>query len=343
MQALQTVTQMKVERFKEILSKFQNITPILVIGDIGIDKYTLGEVTRISPEAPVPVVVVSKEWPKLGLASNISHNLQTLKIKSTICGVVGTDANGTQFEHLLEENGLSTWGVVHDPSRPTTYKERVTTNIQQICRIDYENVHPLSSEVEQKLFSRINEFAHQHGPIILEDYAKGTLTDSLMQKVIALARKQKRLVAVDPYRTRRPEIYRGANLLKPNLAEGKMLAHALGLSEDKWENISSFLLEKLDIDMVAMTLGADGMLVQQRGQAAIHVPTVATEVFDVSGAGDTTISVLVAALSAGASLTEAAVIGNCAAGVVVGKKGTATVGQDELLEFFQSKFMRLHT
>ncbi|HAZ11255.1 MAG TPA: D-glycero-beta-D-manno-heptose-7-phosphate kinase [Bdellovibrionales bacterium] len=340
---MQTFTNMKVERFKEILSKFQSISPILVVGDIGIDKYTFGEVTRISPEAPVPVVVVTKEWPKLGLASNISHNLTTLQIRSTICGVVGNDPNAQQFEHLLEENGLSTWGVVHDPSRPTTYKERVTTNIQQICRIDYEKVHPLSTDVEQKLFSRINEFTHKHGPIILEDYAKGTLTDSLLQKVIALARKQKRLVAIDPYRTRRPEVYRGANLLKPNLAEGKMLAHALGMSEDKWENISSVLLEKLDIDMIAMTLGADGMLIQEKGQAAIHIPTVATEVFDVSGAGDTTISVLVGVLSVGGSLAEAAVIGNCAAGVVVGKKGTATVSQEELLEFFQGKFLRLRS
>ncbi|MEK6626744.1 MAG: PfkB family carbohydrate kinase [Bdellovibrionota bacterium] len=340
---MQTFTNIKVERFQEILAKFPSITPILVVGDIGIDKYTFGVVTRISPEAPVPIMVVTKEWPKLGLASNISHNLTTLQIRSTICGVVGDDSNAHQFEHLLEENGLSTWGVVHDSSRPTTYKERVTTNIQQICRIDYEKVHPLSADVEQKLYARINEFTQQHGPIILEDYAKGTLTDSLLQKVITLARKQKRLVAVDPYRTRRPEVYRGASLLKPNLAEGKMLAHALGMSEEKWENISSVLLEKLDIDMIAMTLGADGMLIQEKGQSAIHIPTVATEVFDVSGAGDTTISVLVGVLCAGGSLAEAAVIGNCAAGVVVGKKGTATVNQHELLEFFQDKFLRLRS
>lgn len=329
---------MSLHRMQQILEKMPSIDPILVIGDVGIDKYTLGEVSRISPEAPVPVVEVTKEWTKLGLASNISHNLQTVNVRSTICGVIGNDTNGDLFERLLEESKLSTWGLVRDSSRPTTFKERVTTPIQQVCRIDYEKTTPIEAELELKLMERIREFSSGHGAIILEDYAKGTLTSKLVAEIIQDGHKKGKKIFVDPYRTKPADTYRNCDLFKPNLAEGKMLAKSLGMHDGHWSDITQLFIDRLNIAMVAMTLGPEGMIIQEKGKAPVHVPTAATEVFDVSGAGDTTISLLTASMAAGATLEEAAIIGNCAAGVVVGKKGTATVDQQELIEFFTNKF-----
>ncbi|MFA6235679.1 MAG: PfkB family carbohydrate kinase [Bacteriovorax sp.] len=324
------------ERFNEITSKFSSIDPIVVVGDVGIDKYTFGEVKRISPEAPVPVLEVTKEWLKLGLAANISHNLTTLGVKSTLCGVVGNDNNANLFDNLLEDEKLNTWGIVRSSSRPTIFKERVTTNTQQICRIDYESSEYIDSDTENKILVRVDEFVKNHKALIIEDYAKGTLTKSLISSLITKFKENGRLVAVDPGRSTPPLFYKGATLLKPNLSEAKSMVESLGYNEKKLENMAKILVEKLDLQMLVITLGGDGMaLLDVKNQPELKIiPTVANEVFDVSGAGDTAISVLTSALLAGASLEEAAWIGNCASGVVVGKKGTATVNLEELNNFF---------
>ena len=175
---------MKLNRFESLIAEFQSLPPVLVAGDIGIDKYTYGEVRRISPEAPVPVLEVTKEWLKLGLAANISHNLKTLGVGSLLCGVIGDDSRASVFESLLEESDLRIWGVIRDKTRPTIYKERVTTGTQQICRIDYESQTPLNLETETKLTKLLQDFAKDHGALILEDYAKGTLTKNLIQRLI---------------------------------------------------------------------------------------------------------------------------------------------------------------
>lgn len=324
------------ERFNEITSKFNNLEPIVVVGDVGIDKYTFGEVKRISPEAPVPILEVTKEWLKLGLAANISHNLNTLGVKSTLCGVVGDDNNANLFDNLLEDEKLNTWGIVRTKSRPTIFKERVTTNTQQICRIDYESSDPIDQDTEQKILLRVDKFIETHKALIIEDYAKGTLTKDLISSLISKFKLAGKLVAVDPGRTTPPLYYKGANLLKPNLSEAKIMVESLGYKEKKLETISAILVDKLQLDMLVITLGADGMaLLDVKNQPVLKIiPTVANEVFDVSGAGDTAISVLTSSLIAGATLEEAAWIGNCASGVVVGKKGTATVDLVELHNFF---------
>lgn len=323
-------------RFNEITAKFNSIDPIVVVGDVGIDKYTFGEVRRISPEAPVPVLEVTKEWLKLGLAANISHNLRTLGVKSTLCGVVGDDNNANVFDNLLEDEKLNTWGIVRTKSRPTIFKERVTTNTQQICRIDYESSDYIDEETEQKILLRMDEFVKNHQALIIEDYAKGTLTKSLIASLISKFKSNGRLVAVDPGRSTPPLFYKGATLLKPNLSEAKIMVESLGYKEKQLENIAKILIEKLDLQMLVITLGAEGMaLIDTKIQSELKIiPTVANEVFDVSGAGDTAISVLTSALLSGATLEEAAWIGNCASGVVVGKKGTATVNLEELNSFF---------
>lgn len=325
------------ERFNEITAKYKTLSPIIVVGDVGIDKYTFGEVKRISPEAPVPVLEVTKEWLKLGLAANISHNLNTLGVKSTLCGVVGEDNNANIFDNLLEDEHLNTWGIVRSSLRPTIFKERVTTNTQQICRIDYESSEPLDEATERKLLSRVEGFADSHQAIIIEDYAKGTLTKDLIHSLIEKFKNVGKLVAVDPGRTTPPLYYKGATLLKPNLSEAKAMVESLGYKEKKLENLAKILVDKLDLQMLVITLGPDGMaLLDVKHQPELKIiPTVANEVFDVSGAGDTAISVLTSSLIAGATLEEAAWIGNCASGVVVGKKGTATVNLEELHSFYQ--------
>lgn len=324
------------ERFIHLMDQFTALDPILVVGDVGIDKYTYGEVKRISPEAPVPVLEVTKEWLKLGLAANISHNLKTLDVKSTLCGVVGNDNHASIFETLLEDENLHTWGLVRSSDRPTIFKERVTTNTQQICRIDYESTDEITKDTEQKLFSRLTEFGAKHSAIIIEDYAKGTLTKELLEKMIAHFKEQKKFMAVDPGRSTPPLYYKGVDLLKPNLSEAKTMVASLGYKDKDVAKMADILMDKLDLSKIIITLGAEGMAILDR---AIHapikvIPTLATEVFDVSGAGDTAISLIVSSLMSGATLVEASFMANCGSGVVVGKKGTATVNKIEMLEFF---------
>lgn len=325
-------------RFEEILNQFSNLKPIIVAGDVGIDKYTFGVVQRISPEAPVPIVEVSKEWFKLGLAANISHNLSTLGVASTLCGVIGEDKNANLFEELLENEKLKTWGLVRDGTRITTYKERVTTNLQQVCRIDYESTEKIDPEIEKKVFERIIDFSKNHSAIIIEDYAKGLLTKNLITSLIKEFKNQKKLIAVDPGRTTPPLYYKGATLLKPNLAEAKIMVEQLGYTEKNLDKLADILIDKLELEKLVITLGPEGMALKDIN---IHdklkiIPTVAHEVFDVSGAGDTAISALTASLLAGATLEEAAWVGNCASGVVVGKKGTVAVKIEELKNFYKN-------
>ena len=326
-------------RFNEITKRFSELKPIAVLGDVGIDKYTLGEVSRISPEAPVPVVHVQKEWEKLGLAANIGHNLKSLGIDSTLCGVIGQDIRAPRFESLLEETGLKTWGIVRDGGRPTIFKERITTSTQQICRIDYEDKIHISKDIENNLIERVSDFLDTHSGLILEDYAKGTLSENLIKECINIAKAKKRLVCIDPGTTTPPLYYKGADLLKPNLKEARLMVESLGYTYDKksLEEKAAILVDKLDLGKIVITLGPEGMaLMDREGSGKLEViPTVAQEVFDVSGAGDTTISLLTAGLLAGGTLTEAAWIGNCGAGVVVAKKGTATVNMEELTVFFK--------
>ena len=327
------------ENFEKIIFNFQSLKPILVVGDLGVDKYTYGEVRRISPEAPVPVLEVQKEWNKLGLAANVSDNLKSLEVASTLCGVIGDDSRANLVESLLEERGLNTWGLVRDPSRHTTYKERVTTATQQICRVDYETKDSVSEEISRRISTRINEFSMSHSGVIIEDYGKGLFSESLCQKIIKDFTEKNLLVAVDPSRSTPPAWYKGATLLKPNKLESQMMVEALGyFKERNLEKIAEILVDKLQLQKIIITLGADGMamLDTKLGGDLKIIPTAANEVFDVSGAGDTAIAAISASLLSGASLEEAAWVGNCAAGVVVRKRGTALCSKEELRDYYGS-------
>lgn len=325
------------ENFEKIIFNFQSLKPILVVGDLGVDKYTYGEVKRISPEAPVPVLEVQKEWNKLGLAANVSDNLKSLEVASTLCGVIGDDSRANLVESLLEERGLNTWGLVRDPARHTTYKERVTTATQQICRVDYETKDSISDEVSRRISARINEFSTNHSGVIIEDYGKGLFSENLCQKIIKDFTEKNLLVAVDPSRSTPPAWYKGATLLKPNKLESHIMVEALGyFKERNLETIAEILVDKLQLEKIIITLGADGMamLDTKLGSELKIIPTAANEVFDVSGAGDTAIAAISASLLSGASLEEAAWVGNCAAGVVVRKRGTALCSKEELRDYY---------
>ena len=324
------------ERFTHIVSQFNKINPILIVGDIGVDKYTKGIVKRISPEAPVPVVEVYQEWNKLGLAANVSDNLQSLGVKSTLCGVIGSDTNGNHLENLLEEHGLSTWGIVRCESRMTTFKERIVTDVQQICRVDYETKHNLNTETLDRLVRRITEFASGHSAVVLEDYGKGLFCEQFAKELIPLLKSLGLFISVDPSRTTNPLLYKGVHLLKPNRLESELMAKQLGYYEKDIKKIGEILVDKLSLVKLIITLGPEGMGIfdKEKDKEMQMIPTVAREVFDVSGAGDTAISAISASLACGSTLSEAAWIGNCASGVVIGKKGTALVSQQELQRYY---------
>lgn len=325
------------ERFDELIQKFESIKPIMVLGDIGIDKYTYGEVERISPEAPVPVLNVEKEWLKLGMAANISHNLKSLGVASTLFGVMGEDDNAKHLENLLEDEELKTWGMVALKDRKTTFKERILTGVQQIARIDYETCRPLNDEESDLVSRRLQDLYEGHSSLIIEDYAKGTICPKLASWTIKFFKDKGIFISVDPGRNIPAETYRGADLIKPNKKESIELAKSIGHHTQDPKEIAKLLSDKLDIPKIVITLGGDGILIYDSSTTdQIEIlPTIKTEVFDVSGAGDTVISLLNSAMMAGATLKEAAIIANCGAGVVVAKKGTATVNQAELKKYFK--------
>jgi rfaE bifunctional protein kinase chain/domain len=325
------------ERFNEIVGQFKQLRPILVVGDVGVDKYTLGHVKRISPEAPVPVVEVSTEWMKLGLAANVSDNLKSMGVNSTLCGVIGDDLNASKLEGLLEDSHLKTWGIVRDPNRMTTFKERIVTEVQQVCRIDYETKDAIDNDTYYRLKDRFEQFKQEHSAFIIEDYGKGLLRENVISYLVDQAKEMNLLLAVDPARSTPPQWYKGATLLKPNRAECEIMVNALGYNKtSSLDEMARILVDKLELEKIIITLGAEGMVMLDTkvSEQLKSIPTVAKEVYDVSGAGDTAISAIVASMAAGATLEEAGWIGNCASGVVVAKKGTALCSQDELRMHF---------
>ena len=325
------------QRFELITGKFSDIDNILVLGDVGIDYYIYGAVDRISPEAPVPVLRVTKEEMKLGMAANICHNIYSLGGKSSLASIVGDDKRGASLKKLLEQQGVNLTNVVTSKDVTTISKERILTKRQQICRVDYEMENP--SFTDSNLSLLVGAFEKQLKKsqyIIFEDYSKGIFTPSTTQKFISIANEHNKFSAVDPGRGKPASLYKGATLLKPNLNEARELVHSLGYSTKNVADMVKILLDKLDLQMLAITLGPEGMALIDKNVSddVSIIPTVANEVFDVSGAGDTVIGTMIMSLSAGATLVEAGIISNIAAGVVVSKSGTATVNLEELNEYY---------
>jgi D-glycero-beta-D-manno-heptose-7-phosphate kinase len=315
------------ERWKQIISGFRG-KRILVVGDAMLDLYIQGEVERISPEAPVPVVRISAETRVPGGSANVANNISSLGGLPILAGIIGSDPAGRQLKILLRGRKIDGRALLVDPGRPTVTKSRVVAGHQQVVRIDRESPGDIRPELKKKLLSTIREIPGKIDGVILEDYGKGVVDQDLIDRLIAFARKRGCFLVVDPNGRHRFS-YRGARLVSPNLKEALELARlggevALGL-------LGRTLVRKWGSDSVLITLGEEGMCLFEQRKKLFQIPTVAREVFDVSGAGDTVIGTIALALASGANLRQASRIANCAAGVVVGKLGTATLTTDELL------------
>ena len=311
---------------------------LIVLGDIGLDEYVLGDVKRISPEAPVPVLEVGSQDQRLGLAANVAQNVSSLGGESHLVAVIGADATGEQLKAMLKKAAVNCDSLVVDPSRPTTRKLRVMAGQHHIVRVDFEHRKFLSPAVEEQVFQKVQALIGKCDGIIIEDYAKGVLSESLCQKVIAAAKKAGKKVILDPNRATPHEYYRGVDLLTPNRDEAWDLS---GLDLDDLRESSNSLFEvgdailrKIEAEHLVITRGKEGMSLFSGGKVT-HLPTYARQVFDVTGAGDTVIAAMMLAWMSGFTLVEACILSNFAAGVVVGKVGCVPCTIPELKNYME--------
>lgn len=318
------------ERARQIVDRFAG-RHLLVIGDLMLDEFIWGEVRRISPEAPVPVVEVRRESLHLGGAGNVVSNLLALGARATIVGVIGDDAAGESLRAAACERGADVSGIVVDRTRPTTIKTRIVAHSQQMLRFDREDRRAIGAEVEAMLVERLGAAISTAEAVVISDYEKGALTPRLLRCAIESAREAGIPVCLDP-KLRQWSHYRGVDVITPNQLEAERASGIEIAGEEGIEEAARWVRQSLSCRNVLMTRGEHGMSLLDEEGRLTHIPTVAREVYDVTGAGDTVIAALALALAAGAEIGEAAVIANHAAGIVVGKVGTATVSREELRE-----------
>lgn len=329
------------DRKNAVLNKMDSLKGIkvMIVGDIGLDEYVNGNVKRISPEAPVPVVDVLGEESRLGLATNVAQNISSLGGTPVLISVMGEDDAGLQLEKLLESADVGVKHLVKDASRPTTRKLRVMSGHHHIVRVDYEKKKFLSVDIESKILNQVKENIAEANIVVLQDYAKGVLSEKLCQEVIAVAKQNGKTVLVDPNRSTSVSFYKGADLMTPNLDEALVLG-GFDSDEDREASdelldVGNKLMQDIASDRMIVTRSQHGMSLFENGQA-VRVPTFARKVSDVTGAGDTVIAAISLGVAAGFSLEEACVFANYAAGVVVGKVGCVPCHQNELIEYMNS-------
>ncbi len=302
----------------------------MVVGDLMVDRYIRGQVNRLSPEAPVPVVHVRQEDFMPGGAGNVACNIAALGGIPYLISVVGQDAEGDRLVSLLRERGVDVDGMVKDDSRPTIVKTRVMAGHQQVVRFDHESHQPLQREINAAVLRRIQGVLPKVKGIIISDYGKGLINASLLPSILALARRHKKIVTVDP-KVEHFLRYRGVHCITPNLKEAMEGMRSLPPKTDAdVDALGRRILTRLKSHTVLITRGERGMSLYEASGKVTHIPSQALEVFDVTGAGDTVISTFTLALASGASWIEAAHLSNLAAGVVVAKLGTATAKPDEI-------------
>jgi D-beta-D-heptose 7-phosphate kinase/D-beta-D-heptose 1-phosphate adenosyltransferase len=314
---------------------------ILVVGDVMLDQFVWGSVGRISPEAPVPVVDFERESSMPGGAANVARNLTALQVPTELYGVVGRDHAAGQLKRLLTAHHIGCRGLVASGSRPTSVKTRIVAQTQQVVRIDREARDAIDASLTRRLSSVLAEMIPGTAAVIVGDYGKGVVTQPLLEEIKTLCRKRGLWLSMDPKPVHHLNLS-GLSLITPNRKEAFELArlpdetrHHDPLADANLMRVAERLLTELGPALLLITLGELGMLLCQREKPPFHIPTVAQEVFDVSGAGDTVIATFTLAIAAGASAIEAAILSNHAAGIVVGKVGTATVTLDELLASFK--------
>ncbi|MBI4352651.1 MAG: D-glycero-beta-D-manno-heptose-7-phosphate kinase [Candidatus Omnitrophica bacterium] len=315
---------------QKIISSFKN-AKVLVVGDLILDEFIWGTVTRISPEAPVPVVWVDAENFMPGGASNVAHNVRSLGGEVFLAGVVGNDSRGETLRALLQKKGVHCDGVFVDKQRPTTQKTRVIAHHQQVVRIDREKAQALPAAVLSDLLDYAREMIRKVDALLIEDYGKGVIVPKLVKELVRLGKRHKKIIAVDP-KEDHFSYYHGVTTITPNHHEAGTAAGFPIKDDLSLKKAGQTLLDRLRCETVLITLGENGMSLFQKGRPMVKIPTVAQDVFDVSGAGDTVISAYALARAGGAAPAEAAAISNFAAGIVVGKVGVAVTTPEELLE-----------
>ncbi len=327
-------------RLRELLGGFPDVH-ILVVGDVMLDHFIWGRVTRISPEAPVPVVEFERESFMPGGAANVARNLTALGGRSTLFGAVGRDADAARLHALLKLEHVGCRGLVGSPGRLTATKMRIVAGQQQVTRLDRETHGELDAVSTTVLLRRLDTLLPKADAVIVGDYGKGVVNQPLLDAVRERCRVHGKWLSLDPKPVHHLDL-QGLSLLTPNRKEAFELAGlsdttrvADPMADTQLMRVANHLLQSLRPALLLVTLGEHGMLLCQREQTPFHIPTVAQEVFDVSGAGDTVIGSFTLAIAAGASPIEAAILSNHAAGVVVGKVGTATVTPAELITSFR--------
>ncbi|MDD2689419.1 MAG: D-glycero-beta-D-manno-heptose-7-phosphate kinase [Candidatus Omnitrophica bacterium] len=333
------------KNLKKIINRF-NKANILVVGDLILDEYVWGNVERISPEAPVPVVWANKRTYVPGGAANVANNIRALDGDVCLVGVVGRDKNTDILFSELGNRKINHRGLFIEPSRHTTLKTRIIAGHQQVVRVDWEHTDPLPRSLNRKILNFIKKNINNFDAVVIEDYGKGVINMFLLEEIISLAKKYRKVITVDP-KEENFQYYRRVTSITPNRRELENAIRNLKIKDTtnkfKLNNDRLFtdkdidlavrqILEYLDLESILVTLGEHGMRLFEKGGRITHIPTVAQEVFDVSGAGDTVIGAFTLGLCCGASNLEAAHIANFAAGIVVGKVGTAVTTRKELLK-----------
>ncbi len=309
---------------------------VLVIGDIIADHYIWGKVERISPEAPVPVVDVQRENYMLGGAGNVANNILSLGGKIRICGVVGHDEMGRWVTHELRSRGGDTEGIIVEDGRPTTKKTRVIAHSQHVVRFDHESKGEVSVRAQEIILNYIEAHLKDLRVLVISDYAKGVVTRDLVKRVLELAIENGISVVVGP-KMKHFDYYTGATVITPNTAEAAMASGFHITNEELLGKAGEILLRQSGSTAILITRGEHGMTLFERSGEVTHILAVAREVFDVTGAGDTVVSTLALSLASGATLKEASMLANYAAGIVVGIVGTATVKREQLLSTLAEK------
>lgn len=325
---------LKKNKLKKIISRFKN-KRVLVVGDLILDCHIFGNVNRISPEAPVPVVVAKNQTYRAGGAANVAMNLASLGAKASICGLIGSDDFGKKLNFLLKKNKINTSCLVKNKQHKTTLKTRIIAHHQQVVRVDWESGSKYSLQIIKKILDQVKKEINRFDAVIIEDYGKGMINPFLVKELVALCKKGSKIITVDP-KDDHFCYYRGVTSLTPNLAEAQIAAGLKATSKNEIKKIGKKIIEAISPESLLLTLGEDGMMLFEKGSIN-HIPTAALEVYDVTGAGDTVISVFTLALLGGASHFEAAQIANLAAGLVVGKLGAAEVSRTELIKAINEK------
>ncbi len=319
-----------VKALRQYVQRFPQ-TSVLVIGDLILDHYVMGRVSRVSPEAPVPIVHVESESLKLGGAANVFNNILALGGKADLCGVIGADDSGRLLMKELGNKRSARGGVVIDHDRPTTKKSRIIAHNQQIVRYDVEGRNELKPTLQRRILRYVESRLRELSCVVVSDYAKGVVSSTLMSEITRLAALRRIPVIVDP-KVEHFSFYKGVTVITPNHLEAAQAAGIHGDGDQSINEAGTMIRQRLGCQSVLITRGEKGMSLYEGDGVSWHLPTRARQVYDVTGAGDTVVGTLALALSTGADVKAGAMLANCAAGIVVGMVGTATVTPKQLLE-----------